>query len=190
MAEKNEKSLDQQITSELLSPYSFVASKSIVDYRQSPLQKFTYQQTATEDEDYQRYIIKQYGSYESFTRLKKVTQDIHVFDPSTDYLMDVTVIKKDTAFKTDHISAQEALLENLSGICSVWFVKNDGSTKRLNCTLKRDLVPEGEQETRSSFFIPQKNARIGVWDINEQKWKSFYMGRAFKFVRDDSTTLE
>jgi hypothetical protein len=34
------------------------------------------------------------------------------------------------------------------------------------------------------------NGRIGVWDLNEQKWKSFYMGNVFRFVRDDSESLE
>jgi hypothetical protein len=32
--------------------------------------------------------------------------------------------------------------------------------------------------------------RIGVWDLNEQAWKSFYMSTVIKFVRDDTTDLE
>lgn len=190
MAEKDPNSVDKQITEELLSPYSFVASKSIVDYRQSALQKKTYKTTVDEDDEYTEYIKKLYGSYDSFLREKQLLQDIHVFDPDTDYMLDVTVIKKDAAYKTDHMSAQEALLESLSGVCTIWFIKNNGSTRRLTCTLKSSLIPNSQYDIRKNFFRPMKYDRLGVWDINEQKWKSFYMGRVFKFVRDDSVSTE
>lgn len=190
MAKKEEKSIDSQITGELLSPYSFVASKSIVDYRVSELQKKTYKTTVDEDDDYTSFILKQYGSYENFLKERQILQDIHVFDPDVDYTLDATIIKKDAAYKTDHMSAQETLLETLSGICTVWFIKGNGSTRRLTCTLKSSQIPNAEHDNRRNFFRPMKYDRIGVWDLNEQKWKSFYMGRVFKFVRDDSTSAE
>jgi hypothetical protein len=32
--------------------------------------------------------------------------------------------------------------------------------------------------------------RILIWDLNENGWKSFYMERVIKFVRDDTIGLE
>jgi hypothetical protein len=81
-------------------------------------------------------------------------------------------------------------MENLTGVCSVWFVKKDGNTKRLNCTLELSKIPSAQRKTRNEFFNPLPKNRIGVWDLNEQKWKSFYMGNVFRFVRDDSTSVE
>lgn len=185
----SDKQIDTEITKQLLNPYNFIASKSISDYQSSIARRDTYESVA-EDDDYKKYIIKQYGSYENFLRSKKIFQDVHIFDPSTDYIIDVTVIKKEVAYKTDHMSAQEVILENLTGLCSVWFIKNNGSSKRLNCTLKKEYMTDIAVDQRTNFFSPQKYDRIGVWDVNEQKWKSFYMGRVFKFVRDDSIALE
>jgi len=185
----SDKQIDAEITKQLLNPYNFISAKSISDYESSLARRETYE-SVVEDDEYKRYVVRQYGSYENFLKAKKIFQDVHVFDPNTDYILDVTVIKKDVAYKTDHMSAQEVILENLTGVCSVWFIKNDGSSKRLNCTLKKDLMPDVADDQRKSFFTPQRYDRIGVWDINEQKWKSFYMGRVFKFVRDDSIALE
>jgi hypothetical protein len=81
-------------------------------------------------------------------------------------------------------------MENLSGVCSIWFLKRNGNTRRLNCTLSSLSIPSGEFDTRNKFFSPMANARVGVWDLNEQKWKSFYMGNVFRFIRDDSESLE
>lgn len=193
MADPKEKyeneSLDKKITSQLLNPYNFIAAKSVSDYEGSAARRETYE-SVVEDENYKKYIAQTYGSYETFLKTKKVFQDVHVFDPSTDYILDVTVIKKDVAYKSDHMSAQEVILENLTGICSVWFMKGDGSTRRLNCTLQAKYMSDIAADERVKFFSPQKYDRIGVWDINEQSWKSFYMGRVFKFVRDDSVSME
>jgi hypothetical protein len=104
--------------------------------------------------------------------------------------MDVSIIKKDKVYKTDHISTQEVIMENLSGVCTVWFIKVNGSTRRLTCTLQADKIPESQDDVRYNFFSPLSNGRVGVWDINEQAWKSFYMRNVFKFVRDDSQSIE
>jgi hypothetical protein len=113
-----------------------------------------------------------------------------IFDPTTDYIVDVTIIKEDAFYKTNHISSQEIILENLSGVCSVWFTKKNGSTRRLNCTLDTKYMPGKEFNTRANFFSPMAGDRVGVWDINEQRWKSFYMNNVFKFVRDDTSGIE
>jgi hypothetical protein len=182
--------LNARLSKELNETDAF-ASKAVLPYTGSTLQKATYECLQYKDRLYQQFITNTYGSYENFLNLSKINLDINVFDPTSDYIMDVTVIKKDTAFKTDHISAQEVILENLSGVCTVFFVKNDGSSRKITCTLESSAIPSGKQrEDRLNFFRPLAGDRIGVWDLNSQSWKSFYMSRVFKFIRDDSQSIE
>jgi hypothetical protein len=82
-------------------------------------------------------------------------------------------------------------MENLSGVCTIFFTKKtNGMTRRLTCTLNEQYMPTSEFSNRSNFFSPMGGDRIGVWDINEQAWKSFYMSSVFKFVRDDTVGNE
>lgn len=192
MADQQDKSvfnLNKSIEKQMLTANLFAVASGVTEYQNSSVRRETYE-SLVDDSEYQKYIIKTYGSYANFLKSKKLFQDVHIFDPTEDYILDVTIIKKEVAYKTDHLSAQEVIMENLTGVCSVWFMKEDGSTRRLNCTLKKDYMTDIAIEQRASFFVPQKYDRIGVWDINEQKWKSFYMGRVFKFVRDDTFGLE
>jgi hypothetical protein len=111
--------LNSRLSKELNETDLF-ASKSVLPYTGSNLQKATYESLQYKDRLYRQFITNTYGSYENFLNLNRMNLDINVFDPTRDYIMDVTVIKKDTAFKTDHISTQEVILENLSGICTVY----------------------------------------------------------------------
>lgn len=188
--ENIEPTFNEQITAELLNPYGYVGERKILNYRTSDIQADEYKSVETKDLYFESYIKKTYGTYDEFLRQNRIRQQINVYDPLTDFLIDVTIIKPDAVYKTDHISSNEVILENLTGVCSVWFLKKDGNTRRLNCTLEQSHIPETQLYTRNNFFSPLSNNRIGVWDLTEQKWKSFYMGNVFKFVRDDSTSLE
>lgn len=191
MAKQQQKlSLSEQITKEILDPYNFLTEKSVLDYRAEDFQMNEYKSIEGEDEEFKKYVIKEYGDYDTFLRKQRIKKDIHVYDPTIDYLIDVSVVKPGAVYKTDHISPSEVIMENLTGVCTVWFVKVNGSTRKLTCTLQEVHIPDTEEDTRLNFFKPGKNGRIFVWEINEQKWKSFYMGNVFKFVRDDSQTLE
>jgi hypothetical protein len=189
MADRNN-DLNARLTRELMDPSSSLVSKDLKPYSGSSLQQETYQSLQNEDLLYKQFITRTYGSYDNFLTQNKLNENVSVFDPTVDYIMDVSIVKPDTIFKTDHFSSQEVILENLSGVCSVWFNKTDGSTKRLNCTLVKKYIPSNNLNTRASFFAPMANDRIGVWDLNEQRWKSFYMSKVFKFVRDDSISIE
>lgn len=180
----------QRIQTELNSPGSFYQTKIAKEYRSSVLQKQTYEALIKDDLMYQKFIIQNYGSYENFLQRNKLLQDITVFDPTVDYLLDVTVITEDAYFRTNHISTQELIMENLSGLCTVWFTKKNGSTRKLSCTLEKQYMPTKEYGVRSQFFSPISGDRVGVWDVNEQAWKSFYMSRVFKFVRNDTSGIE
>lgn len=184
------KEFNDRITKQILDPLNSVTSKTISNYRADDVRNDRYKTVEAQDDEFMTYIKKIYGDYETYLRKSKIKRDVNVFDPSVDFLIDVSIVKKDVVYKTDHISPTEVIMENLSGVCSVWFLKKNGNTRRLNCTLSATSIPSGEFDTRNKFFSPMSNGRIGVWDLNEQKWKSFYMGNVFRFVRDDSESLE
>jgi hypothetical protein len=190
MAEEKELSFNDKILNQLLSSNNN-ASKLQSLYRGSDLQKETYASLENDDLAYKQFITRTYGSYENYLAQNKINQNINVYDPMTDYIMDVTVITKDTSYKTDHISTQEVIMENLTGFCTVYFnKKSNGASRRLSCTLEQNSIPTSQSNTRQNFFSPQKGDRVVVWDLNAQGWKSFYMSSVIKFIRDDTTGLQ
>lgn len=159
-------------------------------YSGSRLQVDTYKKLEQDDMLYDQFIKTTYGSYENFYRMNKINQGVSIYDPTIDYIMDVTVITEEESYKTDHISSQEVIMEALSGVCTVIFMKVDGSVGRITGTLDRKAMPTSQLQTRRNFFTPLKNDRIVMWDLNKQDWRSFYMDRAIRFVRDDTIALE
>jgi hypothetical protein len=159
-------------------------------YLGSRLQKETYTKIANQDIMYSQYINDAYGSYENYLQIKKLNENITVFDPTVHYIMDVTVITEEEQYKSDHISPDAVIMEALSGVCTVYYVSVNGSAKRLNGTLERDLIPTSQYRVRANFFSPLPGDRIVMWDLNKQGWSSFYMNKAIKFIRDDTVGLE
>lgn len=159
-------------------------------YLGSRLQKETYEKIANQDIMYSQYIDDTYGSYENYLQIKKLNENITVFDPTVHYIMDVTVITEEEQYKSDHISPDAVIMEALSGVCTVYYVSVNGSAKRLNGTLERDLIPTSQYRARANFFSPLPGDRIVMWDLNKQGWSSFYMNKAIKFIRDDTIGLE
>ena len=188
--DKQQQSFNDRLTEQLLSSENGLASKPVQGYSGSQLQKETYLSLEKDDLLYRQFITRQYGSFDNFMSQTRINQDINVFDPTIDYIIDTTVINENVAYKTDHLSSQELIMENLSGVCTVWFNKINGNTRRLNCTLDRKYMPSKELNVRAAFFTPMGNDRVGVWDLNTQSWKSFYMSKVFKFVRDDTVGIE
>ena len=166
-----------------------ISEKKIVDYRTSDVRTAGYK-SVMKDSEFSDYVKEKYGSYDDYSMQTKLFKNPSIYDPTTDYFMDVTIITEDANYKTDYISPNEIILENISGVCTIWFVKMDGNTRKLTCTLNEDLMPGLQADQRSNFFGPLAGDRIGVWDLIEKRWKSFYAARAFKFVRDDTTTVE
>lgn len=184
---KNE--FDTRIWSEFNS--SSFGSRRVESYRGSGLQTSSYTNVHDNDATYKQFITRNYGSFDSFLSQNRIDQTQHLYDPSRDYLLDVTVQTENINYKTDHISAEETIMEMLSGICTVWFVKvTTGTTRRMVCTLQKNTMSSSEYRTRSQVFTPLQGDRIVVWDVNEGRWKSFYMHTVFKFTRDDSMSLE
>jgi hypothetical protein len=81
-------------------------------------------------------------------------------------------------------------MEALSGVCTVVFMKKDGSVGRITGTLDPEYIPQSESATRRQLFSPQRGDRVIMWDLNKQDWRSFYMDKVIKFVRDDTIGLE
>ena len=73
---------------------------------------------------------------------------------------------------------REQLIEMAStNILSVEFEKNDGTLRKMKCTLQSDLVPQKEvAET------VEKNRKINfetlpVWDLEKEGWRSFTVAK-------------
>jgi len=186
--ETPQNNLDKQFISDSLSYQSYQGPFS--NYSGSSYQINTYNKLLKDDSSYKAFIIKTYGSYENFIQKNKVFNRATIFDPTVDYMLDVTVITNEANYKTDHISSNEIIMESLSGVCSFNFIKKDGTTTKVNGSLDKRFIPPKEWSTRSNFYSPMANQRIGVWDINKQHWSSFFMSRLFKFVRDDTIDIE
>lgn len=183
--------LNAAITQQLVDPYSSNIAPSIMDYRQSQERQNTYDSINKDDFHFRQFITRNYGSYENYLRMNRLLRDVTIFDPQVDYKMDVRIAKPSVAYTSDHISTQEVLMELLSGVCTVFFIKKtNGAARRLTCTLSPEYIPSGGTRVRVAFFSPMAGDRLGVWDINEQGWKSFYMSSVYKFVRDDTTSNE
>jgi hypothetical protein len=160
------------------------------EYSGSRFQSETYKTLENRDEAYKNYIAEKYGSYENFLKLQKIDEYDSVYDPGEDYLIDVRIITADSYYQTDHISAQQVIMEGLTGVCTIVFMKIDGSVGKITGTLEKQAIPSKEHRVRSQVFTPQRGDRIIMWDLVKQGWRSFYMDRVIRFVRDDTSGLE
>lgn len=185
--------LDRQFLEDNFSYQSYQGPPE--EYQGSEQQSLTYRnlllkKSKLKDIEYRDYILSKYGTLQKYFREEKITLKSSVYNPETDYILDVTVITKDAQYKSDHISADEVIMESLSGICTFEYIKVDNSVGKTTGTLDADYIPSDHQKWRSYFFSTLANDRVVVWDILKQRWNSFYMSRLLKFVRDDSTDLE
>jgi hypothetical protein len=160
------------------------------EYSGSKAQREAYERLADEDQRFADYVRENYGSYENYLNIRKILELENVYNPNIHYIIDVNIVTEEKAYRTDHISADQVILEALSGVVTVVFMKNDGSVRRLTGTLQGSLIPNRQNETRKYAFSPMRGDRILIWDLNENGWKSFYMERVIKFVRDDTIGLE
>lgn len=160
------------------------------EYSGSRLQFETYKRLEQKDEEYFKYINDNFGSYENYLKVSRIDAGTNVFDPTTDYIIDVNIVTQDKSYRTDHISSEEVIMEALTGVCTVVFMKVDGSVGRITGTLEKKFIPSKQYRVRAIAFSPQQGDRILMWDINKQDWRSFYMERVIKFTRDDTSGLE
>lgn len=56
------------------------------------------------------------------------------------------------------------------GAVNVTFVKKDGTERKMECTLKQDLLPQ--EEIKEQTREPNPNV-LKVWDLEKNAWRSF-----------------
>ena len=60
------------------------------------------------------------------------------------------------------------------GVVEVTFVKNDGSTRVMKCTLSENIIPISTETTKAVVKKKQHNPDVlPVWDIEADGWRSF-----------------
>ena len=81
---------------------------------------------------------------------------------------------------TDHNSSQVNFLTNLlrGNVVNVVFVKNDGTERVLNCTLKPNLLPDQTESTSTRKSNPDV---MSVWDLDNAGWRSFRLDSIITF---------
>jgi hypothetical protein len=113
-----------------------------------------------------------------------------VFDPRYDVKTDVTVNTKEKTYKSDHISPNEIIMEGLSGICTIDYLKKNGNSDRFIGTLNKNIIDSNKSSERVLFFSPLQGNRIVMWNLVKKDWSSFFVSGLIRFVRDDTIGIE
>jgi hypothetical protein len=160
-------------------------------YNGSDEQLKTYENLEDSDPAYARYIVSQYGSYQNFLFVHQIQKNFDsVFDPRYDVKTDVTVNTKEKTYKSDHISPNEIIMEGLSGICTIDYLKKNGNSDRFIGTLNKNIIDSNKSSERVLFFSPLQGNRIVMWNLVKKDWSSFFVSGLIRFVRDDTIGIE
>jgi len=185
-------SIDKAMREDSLSDLSYLGMKQ--KYEGSSHQKNKYAALKEKDPLYAAFISKNYGTYQNFLFVYRLVQEQEtVYDPLVDHKIDVTVITNEVYYKSDHISAQELIMEALYGVCTVDYIDVNNNVRRLNGTLEKKYMIGSKASERYQFFMPSAGKfgeKVVLWDVNRQKWSSFYLSRTVRFVKDDTLDLE
>jgi hypothetical protein len=182
-------SIEEAMQKDFLNEKSAQGEKQ--KYDGSAYQIKTYENLESSDPLYARYISQTYGSYNNFLFTNQLVEtQSPIFDPRYDRRVDVTIITKDKFYKSNHISAIEMIMEAMSGICTIDYIKKDGRPNKLVATLDKEKINSNKSSDRTKFFSPLPGERIVMWNIIKQEWSSFYMSNLIRFVRDDTIGIE
>lgn len=165
-------------------------SKVPKNYIQSELRKEKYENLTKEDDEFSIYLKTKYGSIETFFELNEQLRNERIFNPLTDYDIEVEIITKDEYLKTNFISSSEIFLEMIDGVATIQYIKKNGNASQIVGTLKKSSIPSSQHETRDKAFGYFGGQRILVWDLIKQDWSSFYVPLVRRFIRDDTTDLQ
>lgn len=165
-------------------------TKIAKDYIKSELRKEKYENLAKEDEDFSAFLKTKYGSSNIFFELNEQFKKERLFNPLTDFDIEVEIITKEQYLKTNFISSSEIFLELLDGVATIQYLKKNGNASQLVGTLKKSFIPSSQYEVRDKTFSYFGGNRILMWDIIKQDWSSFYVPLVRRFIRDDTTDLQ
>lgn len=185
-------SVNKALKEDNLNDRSYLGQKQ--KYEGSTHKITKYQTLKEKDPIFAQQMSRIYGSYELFLKaVEDLSKQKNLIDPRSDKKLDVTVITNDVYYKSDHISSQEIIMEALNGICTVDYLDVRGKAQRLNGTLQKKHILSSQIAERYNFFGPLSGRfgeKVVLWNINKQKWSSFYINFAIRFVKDDTVDLE
>ena len=191
MAEE-QKDLEDELLNAFLE--SNVSSKSYrgpaKDYMESDLRKNKYEKLASEDDTLADFLRTTYGSPETFLEFNPDLVSKRIYNPGIDYNVEVEILTEDDNYTSNFISSTEAFFEILGGVCTIQYYKVDGRADQMTITLKRDIMPSSQHETRLDAFKGMGGQKLLVWNLQKEQWASFYMRNLIRFVRDDTTGLQ
>lgn len=72
------------------------------------------------------------------------------------------------------ITREELRKELQEKIAYITFEKVDGSTRKMSCTLKEELLPPSSKDVTEEKKVRGINENIlAVWDLDKGSWRSF-----------------
>lgn len=173
-----------------LNDNSYFEGKPKEDYLSSDYRIEKYKNLTQNDQFFIEYIKSTYGSEENFFQFNPSLLNTKTYDPSNDFLAEVSIVTKDINYKAGFISTTELILENLSGVTTIEYFKVNGLSAKIVGTLSQNLIPSAQAKTRQSAFGYLNSNRVLIWDMQKQGWSSFYMNRLIRFIRDDTSDVE
>lgn len=97
-------------------------------------------------------------------------------------------------------SAEQIYAQLSKSVCTLFFYKmTDGRSRKMRCTLDQTRFDGKYKTSRTlhsailSNFASGKHGKEGlvpVWDLDAQNWRSFYVDRVYKLVRNEKTDAE
>lgn len=193
--DENRYSFEQQkieesfLEAEVADP-SYIEDKKIDEYVGSDYRSQLYKTLSTKDKLFSKFLKGYFGSEENFSEFTESLNENKTYDPSRDQQAEIVIITKENYFKAGYISQIEVLLELLSGICTIEYMRVNGRADRLICTLSEDLIPQSQEDIRYDAFSGLPGKRILVWDLIKGGWASFYLQNLIRFVRDDTSGIQ
>jgi hypothetical protein len=188
--ENQNNDLIQSFLNSDLNDTSYFESKPKEDYYLSDYRIQKYKNLTKNDEFFGEYIKSTYGSEENFFQFNPSLLNSKTYDPSTDFLVEVSIVTKDVNYKAGFISTTELILENINGVTTIEYFKVNGLAAKIVGTLNTNLIPSAQASTRKNAFTYLNSNRVLIWDLQKQGWSSFYMNRLIRFVKDDTSGVE
>ena len=100
----------------------------------------------------------------------------------------------------DHPSAEQIYAQLSESVCTLYFYKiTDGTSRKMRCTLDQSMFSGKYSTSRTlksailSNFARGKHGKEGlvpVWDLDASMWRSFYVDRVYKLIRNEKTDVE
>ena len=70
------------------------------------------------------------------------------------------------------LNKTEMLERLVDNVVEVNFTKVSGETRKMNCTLRADILPP-QQDIEESTTNTSSDDRMIVWDVDKSAWRSF-----------------